>query len=94
MSESQSTASVRLDLKEILIREFIEINTYICPILRNYINLGSNILYNLHDYGNKYIEIITTNKKITCNPLAVIDPPIKETIFVKKSLIYRMTVND
>ena len=42
ISESDSTSSVRLGVKEAPIWEFVEIDKYICPILHNQINLGNN----------------------------------------------------
>ena len=41
VSESDSTGSVRLGVKEAPIWEFVEVEKYICPILHNQINLGN-----------------------------------------------------
>ena len=40
VSESDSTGSARLGIIEASIWEFVEVDKYICPILRNQINLG------------------------------------------------------
>ena len=67
MSESNSIGSTRLGVKKGPIQEFIGVDTYICPILHNQINLGNNVLYNLLDYGNEFKEKITTKEQVACN---------------------------
>ena len=64
ISESDLTGSARFDVKEAPIWDFVEVDKYICPILHNQINLDNNILYTLIDYGNKFIENITTKNKL------------------------------
>lgn len=48
-----------------------------CPILHNQINWDNNVLYNLLDYGNEFIENITTKERISRNSLTIIDASIK-----------------
>ena len=84
MFESDSTSSTRLGVKEAPILEFIEVNKYIYPILRNQINSGNDGLYNSLDYGNELINNIATNEDNTC----------KRNNLLMKMLIYWMTVKD
>ena len=64
VSESDSTGCARLGVEEAPIWHFVEVNKHICPILHNQINLGNNVLYNLLDYGNEFIENISTKNKL------------------------------
>ena len=82
--ESYLTGSRRLGVKRVPIRELIEVDKYICPILRNHINLGKKVLYNLLDYGNEYIENISTKERDVRNLLIVIDTSIKENIRLRQ----------
>ena len=78
MLESDSTNSARLGVKEAPIWDFVEVDKYICYIRHNYMNLGNNILYNILDYGNDYIENITTKEQVACNSLTIIGASVKE----------------
>ena len=55
ISESNCSGPARLGVKESPIWECVELDNCICPVLHNQINLGKNVLYNLLDYGNKFI---------------------------------------
>ena len=56
VSESDCIGPARLVVKEAPNWEFVELDNYICPVLHNQINLGNNVLYNLLDYGNEFVE--------------------------------------
>ena len=56
--ESNSTSSTRLGIKESPIQEFVKVDKYVC------LNLGNNVLYNLLDYRNQYIEILQQKKML------------------------------
>ena len=43
-----------LGVKEKPYWDFVEVDTYICPILYSQINLYNNIFHNVLDYGNGY----------------------------------------
>ena len=60
-----------------------EVNKYICPVLRNQINLGNNVLYDLCDYGNECIEKLITNEQIARNSLSLIDTSINEKVILR-----------
>ena len=77
-SGSNSTGSARIDVKETPIWDFIEVDKYICPVLHNQINLGNNVLYNLCDYGNVFIEKLTINEQVACNSLSLINGSINK----------------
>ena len=62
MSQSDSSGSTRLGVKEAPIGWCVEVDKHFCLILRNHINLGNNVFYNLLDYGIKYIKNITTKE--------------------------------
>ena len=55
-----------------------------CPVLHNQINLGNNVLYNLLDYGNEYIENLTSTEIMARNSLSVIDASINEKIILRQ----------
>ena len=57
-----------------------------CPVLHNQINLGNNVLYNLLDYGNEYIENLTSTEIMARNSLSVIDASINEKIILRQEL--------
>ena len=46
--------------------------------------MGNNVLHNLLDYGNKYVENISTKKHVTRNSLSVIDISINENIILRQ----------
>ena len=46
--------------------------------------MGNNVLYNLFDYGNKYIENISTKEQVARNSLSVIDAYINENILLRQ----------
>ena len=46
--------------------------------------MGNNVLYNLLDYGNEYIEKISLKEIITRNSLSVIDASIDEKIALRQ----------
>ena len=68
--------------KKVPIWEFIEVDEYICLVLNNQINLVNNVIYNLLDYGNEFIEKLTSKKIIARNYLLVIDASINEKIIL------------
>ena len=68
--------------KKVPIWEFVEVDEYICLVLNNQINLVNNVIYNLLDYGNEFIEKLTSKKIIARNYLLVIDASINETIIL------------
>ena len=84
VSESDSTGSVRLGIKEAPIWEFVEVDNYICPNLHNQINSSNNILYNLLDYGNEYIKMSSTKEQVARSSLSVIDASINEKIILRQ----------
>ena len=84
VSELDSIGSTRLSVQEAPIWEFVEVYNYICPVLHNQINLGNNILYNLLEYGNKFIEKLTSTEIIARNSLSVIDASINEKIILRQ----------
>ena len=86
VSESDSTGFARLSVKEASIWKFVEVNKYMYPILHNQINLGNNVLYDLIDYGNKFIENLTLKEIIVRSSLSVIDASINEKIILRQDL--------
>ena len=42
------------------------------------------MLYNLIDYGNEFIEKITTNRQVTRNSLSLIDAYTNEKIILRQ----------
>ena len=68
--------------KKVPIWEFVEVDEYICLVLNNQINLGNNVIYNLLDYENEFIEKLTSKKIIARNYLLVIDASINEKIIL------------
>ena len=66
VSESDFTGSARLGVNKVSIWEFIEVGKYMCPI-RNQIYLVNNVLYNLLDYRNEFIENITSKEQVARN---------------------------
>ena len=54
-----------------------------CPVLHNQINLGNNVLYNLLDYGNKFIERLTSKEIIARDSLSVSDASIIKKIILR-----------
>ena len=83
-SESDSTGFARLGVKETPSWECVEVDKYICPILLNQIDLGSNVLYDLLDCETKYIENVSTTKQVARNSLSVIDASINENIILRQ----------
>ena len=83
VSESDSTDSVRLGVKEVQIWEIVEVDKCNCPILHNKINVSNNVSYNLFNYGNKYIKIISIKEKVARNYLSVIDASINKNIILR-----------
>ena len=73
LSESDSTCFAELDVTTVPILKFFLVDKYICPIIHNQINLGNNVLYNLLDFGNEFIEKMFTKEQIARNSLKVID---------------------
>ena len=67
ISESYSTGSSRLSVNEAPIWECVEGDKYMFPVLHNQMNLSNNMLYNLFDYGNEFIEKITSKEQVTRN---------------------------
>ena len=78
------TGSRRFGVKRVPIRELVKVDKCIFPIFRNHINLGNNVLYNLLDYGNEYIENISTKERDIRNSLIVIDTSIKDNIRLRQ----------
>ena len=77
VSESDFTGSTRLGVKEAPIWKFVEVDKYICPVLHNQTNLGNNVWYNLLNYGNEFIEKLTSTE-------IIIDAFINEKIILKQ----------
>ena len=46
--------------------------------------MGNNVLYNLLDYRNRFIDNITTKERVVRNLLIVIGAPIKEKILLSQ----------
>ena len=46
--------------------------------------MGNNILYNLLDYGNEFVEKLSANEIIARNSLSVIDASIDESIVLRQ----------
>ena len=84
VSESDCRELSQIGVKEAPIWEFVELQNYICPVLHNQINLGNNVLYNLLDYGNEYIEKLSSKEIIARNLLSVIDASIDEKITLRQ----------
>ena len=84
VSESDSTGSARLGVKEGPIWEFFEVDKYVCFALHNQINSGKNVLNNFLDYGNEFTEKLTSKKIIARNSLSVIDASINEKIILRQ----------
>ena len=78
MSYSGKRNTECLDCKEELYWNFIEVYKYICLTLYNQINLGYNLIYNLLDYGNEYIEHISVKEGMARNSFLVINSSIDE----------------
>ena len=51
-----------------------------CTVIHNQINLGNNVLYNLLDYENKFIERLTSKEMIARDSLSVSDASIIKQI--------------
>ena len=71
--------------KKVPIWEFVEVDEYICLVLNNQINLGNNVIYNLLDYGNEFIEKITTQQQVARNYVSVIDAFVNEMIALRQN---------
>ena len=76
LSESDSTGSTRLGVKEAPIWKLVEVDKYFFSILHNQINLG----------GNEYIENISTQQQVTRNSLSGIDASISEKYILRQDL--------
>ena len=48
--------------------------------------MGNNVLYNLLDYGNEYIENISTKEQVARNSLTRIDASINENILLRQDI--------
>ena len=83
-SESESTSATRLGVISALIWEFVQVDKYICPILHNQLNLGNNVLYYLLEYGNGFIEQITSKEQGARNSLSLIGDYIIEMIILRQ----------
>ena len=46
--------------------------------------MGNNVLYNLLDYGNEFVEKLSANEIIARNSLSVIDASIDESIVLRQ----------
>ena len=46
--------------------------------------MGNNVLYNLLDCGNEFIENLTSTETIVCNSLSVIDASINKHIILRQ----------
>ena len=85
ISESDWTESARLGVKEAPIWKFVEVDKYICPVLHNQTNLGNNVWYNLLNYGNEFIEKLTSTEIISRNSLSLIDASINENSIIRQT---------
>ena len=84
VSESNSTGLAGRGVKESPIWECVELDNYICPVLHNQINLGNNVLYNLLDDGDDFIEKLSSKEIIARNSLTVIDASNDEKIALRQ----------
>ena len=84
ISISNSTSSTRLGVKESSIWECVEVDKYMCPVLRNQINLGNNVIYSLCDCGNEFIEKLTSNEQVARNSLSLIDGSINKKVILRQ----------
>ena len=80
VSESDWIRPARLGVKEAPIWEFVELENYICPILHNQINLANNVLYDILDNRNIFVEKLVSKEIIAHNSLSLIDAAVDKKI--------------
>ena len=73
-----------LGVKEKLYWDYVEVNKFICSTLHNQINLGNNVLQNILDYSNEYIEKLPVKEDIARNSFLVIDSYIDEKVKLRE----------
>ena len=79
-----------LVLKNIYIRTLLKLISIYVPSY--IINLDNNVLHNLLDYGNEYIEKISFQEGRTRNSLLIIDSFIDEKVKLRDDFMYYMKV--
>ena len=73
-----------LGVKEEPYWDFVQVDNFICPILRNQINSAYNFFHNLIDYSNEYIENLSVDEDKVRNSLLLIDSSINEHINLRE----------